>query len=1097
MTDQDVNIQGKNVPGRENGHFKGTEAALCLAGCACQTVLDFNIRFCYKQPKNGSCSPLELLRHQCFHTSQQKIQIFINPVNFPENTLPGTQLSRAYDSDVAGKADVCRFLSKTKDFIIDASSGVIISTKNFNYETDPRRFLLIIDTEGLSRHVLTINIIDVPEPPGCTADPVFFRYREKASINCVNVKEKSNKMDKIDEDYPLYQSIYRVTATDEDSLNGDILMYPTETQLSGPKKGANSFGVYSVSGIVSVRGNDPLDFEAGYHVFQLTLRATHTTGLFCQGTLIIMIRNINDEKPQSEPFPLNSINVTEEKPVGEIIARVKPTDDEDGGITYTFRTQQEKFALDPFTGIITLLQPLNPDNPNNPKTYSVEIEAIDNGNNTSAYMFTAFVEDVDDPIVCDSSFSIGAGVSVSIPENVPAFAFIYRILARDPDPGQEVDFLILNSSVNATAYFALDSHNGVISKTTRPLLDYETNPKIVAAARNRENLSLESCIGTMTLNSRNVNDESPVLTYIPDAPINIYENLAVGTKLVKLTATDRDIGDSVHYEFIDTQKEFSVNEDSGEVTIAYPLDYEDAPTPHSWVLYFSVYDNERLHSTTGTLTVILQDVNDNPPQCTQDTYIIELPESIPVETLLVSLTCTDKDRTVPNNNITYHLIMDTFSNENFTLTNNELKITYLQDYDNAMFVGMHFKYTLLVRVSDEGSPVLSTPITVMVRVSHINELNPSGTTLAFTFSLLENSPVDTLVGKSTFTDGDWPFNNIKYSIVGVNLGSPPKFYIEPDTRMIKLLGSLDKESESRYKIAVRITDLDNDAVPDPLRQRSSTTQVTVNVLNMNDEPPVCNPPHLETQIYSTIKISFIPLNCSDKDSSQEQLSYSIVGGIQDPITFQLLTEVTDELGGNKASQLSATTTVIIHVFPWTTTQPTSSTKTTTTTITTSVNNISYYWSPDNWIPAMSTLTVVLFVTCLYAIAWCLFKEIGFQVQRPCIGLALQTRVPIEKQPHLTLQLDGPRAGAHMTPQFKAATVYRVQKCCTWYCDLEHHEQHSCNQPSSLTCSQSAPCRDLEPGTSDQSSWYEMSVPTTLQLFRPGKEVLRTTLNSRW
>lgn len=48
--------------------------------------------------------------------------------------------------------------------------------------------------------------------------------------------------------------------------------------------------------------------------------------------------------------------------------------------------------------------------------------------------------------------------------------------------------------------------------------------------------------------------------YIPDAPINIYENLPVGTKLVKLTATDRDIGDSVHYEFIGTQKEFSISE---------------------------------------------------------------------------------------------------------------------------------------------------------------------------------------------------------------------------------------------------------------------------------------------------------------------------------------------------------------------------------------------------------------------------------------------------------------------------------------------------------------------------------------------------------
>lgn len=48
--------------------------------------------------------------------------------------------------------------------------------------------------------------------------------------------------------------------------------------------------------------------------------------------------------------------------------------------------------------------------------------------------------------------------------------------------------------------------------------------------------------------------------YIPDAPINIYENLPVGTMLVKLTATDRDIGDSVHYEFIGTQKEFSISE---------------------------------------------------------------------------------------------------------------------------------------------------------------------------------------------------------------------------------------------------------------------------------------------------------------------------------------------------------------------------------------------------------------------------------------------------------------------------------------------------------------------------------------------------------
>lgn len=78
-------------------------------------------------------------------------------------------------------------------------------------------------------------------------------------------------------------------------------------------------------------------------------------------------------------------------------------------------------------------------------------------------------------------------------------------------------------------------------------------------------------------------------------------------------------------------------------------------------------------------------------------------------------------------------------------------------------------------------------ITVILRVTRVNELNPVGTISEFTFSILENSPVETLVGQITFTDSDWPFNNVKYSIVGGNLGTPPKFYIEPDTGSVTML----------------------------------------------------------------------------------------------------------------------------------------------------------------------------------------------------------------------------------------------------------------------------------------------------------------------
>lgn len=43
-----------------------------------------------------------------------------------------------------------------------------------------------------------------------------------------------------------------------------IFQYSIVTELSGPKRGANSFGVDPVNGVVSLIGD--MDFDAGYHV---------------------------------------------------------------------------------------------------------------------------------------------------------------------------------------------------------------------------------------------------------------------------------------------------------------------------------------------------------------------------------------------------------------------------------------------------------------------------------------------------------------------------------------------------------------------------------------------------------------------------------------------------------------------------------------------------------------------------------------------------------------------------------------------------------------------------------------------------------------
>uniref|UniRef100_A0ACB8FRN5 Uncharacterized protein n=1 Tax=Sphaerodactylus townsendi TaxID=933632 RepID=A0ACB8FRN5_9SAUR len=178
-------------------------------------------------------------------------------------------------------------------------------------------------------------------------------------------------------------------------------------------------------------------------------------------------------------------------------------------------------------------------------------------------------------------------------------------------------------------------------------------------------------------------------------------------------------------------------------------------------------------------------------------------------------------------------------------------------------------------------------------------------------------------------------------------------------------------------------------------------------MNVNDESPVCKPPHYEKWIYSTIKTSVLQLNCSDKDSPAHQLSYNIVGGnghnrfklqrqgsgppslvttqnfqydvfrgIKDPTTFQLLIEVADEMGAYLPKRLSTTATVIIHVIPWSTTKPSTTTKTTTTAVTTAVLfRISYYWHPKNWFAAVLTITGALLLMSLYMAACLCFKNV--------------------------------------------------------------------------------------------------------------------------
>lgn len=46
---------------------------------------------------------------------------------------------------------------------------------------------------------------------------------------------------------------------------------------------------------------------------------------------------------------------------------------------------------------------------------------------------------------------------------------------------------------------------------------------------------------------------------ISESAVNVFENLPFGTRVARLTAVDKDIGDTVHYEFVGSYNGFTIN----------------------------------------------------------------------------------------------------------------------------------------------------------------------------------------------------------------------------------------------------------------------------------------------------------------------------------------------------------------------------------------------------------------------------------------------------------------------------------------------------------------------------------------------------------
>lgn len=141
------------------------------------------------------------------------------------------------------------------------------------------------------------------------------------------------------------------------------------------------------------------------------------------------------------------------------------------------------------------------------------------------------------------------------------------------------------------------------------------------------------------------------------------------------------------------------------------------------------------------------------------------------------------------------------------------------------------RYALGVIAKDHGNPAKSSSSSLVVHVKDENDGRPIFSSQNLTIQVVENIKTGSIVGKVEAKDWDSGENGrVSYSIIGGNVFDV--FAVNVSNGDIYCIRNVDYEEASSHSLAVKAVD------NSPYNPKSSTINVIVEVVDVNDNPPV-------------------------------------------------------------------------------------------------------------------------------------------------------------------------------------------------------------------------------------------------------------------
>ncbi|XP_077458349.1 cadherin 22 [Stigmatopora argus] len=438
----------------------------------------------------------------------------------------------------------------------------------------------------------------------------------------------------------------------------------------------------------------------------------------------------------------------------------------------------------------------------------------------------------------------------------------------DSDEGEgNIKYTI--SGEGAGSIFIIDELTGDIHATER--LDREEKAFYTLRAQARDRLSdqLLEPESEFVIKVQDINDSEPKFLEGPYIG-SVAELSPIGTSVLKITASDADdpsYGSSarVVYSVLDGEKFFTVGRHTGIImTAVADLDRE---TQDRYELVVKATDMAgQLGGLSGstTVTIVITDVNDNPPRFPQKMYQFTVSEGAAVGTPVGRVIASDAD--MGDNTDMSYLIQE--GGELFKVTTDAVTQEAVVSIKKPLDFESKRTHNVVVeavnkhvdpRFVDLGS--FRDQTIVRVSVSDVDEPPLFQPVAGAVLEVQEDAKVGALVGVVSARDPDVKNKPIRFSIDRAT-DQDMIFHIDPNSGAITLDKILDRETAGWHNITVKAEEIDNHTM-------ASQSDVSIRILDVNDNPPELATPY-EASICEDAKAGQIihTISVVDKDEPQ-------------------------------------------------------------------------------------------------------------------------------------------------------------------------------------------------------------------------------------